>query len=81
MEDFKEFVSPIKLNLFLEVINKSKDGYHNLESLMTFCKFGDQIKIKKSNKFKFSIDGPFSKNLSTKSNIILNTISLLEKNI
>ena len=47
MEDFKEFVSPIKLNLFLEVINKSKDGYHNLESLMTFCKFGDQIKIKK----------------------------------
>ena len=79
MEDFKEFVSPIKLNLFLEVINKSKDGYHNLESLMTFCKFGDQIKIKKSTKFKFSIDGPFSKNLSTKSNIILNTIVLLEK--
>ena len=79
MEDFKEFVSPIKLNLFLEVINKSKDGYHNLESLMTFCKFGDQIKIKKSTKFKFSIDGPFSKNLSTKSNIILNTILLLEK--
>ena len=79
MRNFQEFLSPVKINLFLEVINKSNDGYHNLESLMTFCKFGDLIKIKKSTKFKFSIDGPFSKNLSTKSNIILNTVSLLEK--
>ena len=59
-----------KINLFLEVINKSKDGYHNLESLMTFCKFGDQIKIKKSTKFKFSIDGPFFKELVNKKVIL-----------
>ena len=79
MNDFEEFVSPVKLNLFLEVINKSNDGYHNLESLMTFCKFGDLIKIKKSDKFEFSIHGPFSKNLSIKNNIILDAVSLLEK--
>ena len=48
MKTFEEYLSPIKLNLFLEVINKTSDGYHQLESLMIFCKFGDFIKIKKS---------------------------------
>ena len=52
-------------------------GYHNLESLMTFCNCGDVIKIKKSNKFKFSIDGPFSKNLSNNQNIIIETVSVI----
>ena len=46
MQIFREFISPVKLNLFLEVINKTSDGYHELESLMIFCKFGDLIKIK-----------------------------------
>ena len=78
MKSFEEYLSPIKLNLFLEVINKTSDGYHQLESLMIFCKFGDFIKIKKSNKFLFSIEGPFSENLSTKQNIIIDTVSLLE---
>ena len=78
MKTFEEYLSPIKLNLFLEVINKTSDGYHQLESLMIFCKFGDFIKIKKSNKFLFSVEGPFSENLSTKQNIIIDTVSLLE---
>ena len=56
---FQQFLSPIKLNLFLEVINKTNDGYHNLE-FDVFCK-NDLIKIKKSNKFSFFIDGPFWK--------------------
>ena len=78
MKHFEEYLSPIKLNLFLEVIKKTSDGYHQLESLMIFCKFGDFIKIKKSNKFLFSIEGPFSENLSTRQNIIIDTVSLLE---
>ena len=78
MKTFEEYLSPIKLNLFLEVIKKTSDGYHQLESLMIFCKFGDFIKIKKSNKFLFSIEGPFSENLSTRQNIIIDTVSLLE---
>ena len=45
---------------------------------MTFCKFGDLINIRKSNEFIFSIDGPFSKDLSKKNNIILDAVSILE---
>ena len=29
-----------KIKFIFRGYNKSKDGYHNLESLMTFCKFG-----------------------------------------
>ena len=79
MKIFKDYLSPVKLNLFLEVVSRLDDGYHNLESLMTFCKLGDRIRIKKSNKFSFCIEGPFSDNLSKKKNIILQTISVFEK--
>ena len=66
IEKFQQYLSPAKLNLFLEVVSKCNNGYHNLISLMTFCKFGDLINIRKSNEFIFSIDGPFSKDLSKK---------------
>ena len=45
-------LSPVKINLYLEVLNKTKSGYHNLESLMTLCDCGDVINIKKDLKEK-----------------------------
>jgi len=61
---------PAKINLFLEVKNKRKDGYHDIESLMTFCEFGDLLSVKKSQKFVFRVNGPFSKELFGKYNLI-----------
>ena len=72
-------LSPVKINLYLEVLNKTKSGYHNLESLMTLCDCGDVINIKKASEFKLSIDGPFAKGLADKNNIILKSFSLIEK--
>ena len=40
-------ISPAKINLYLE-IKKRVDGYHDIESLMTFCQFGDVLKVEKS---------------------------------
>ena len=68
MNDDVTKLSHAKINLYLEVLEKTSDGYHNIESLMTFCDFGDIISIKKAKSFKFTIDGPFSKNLSQKDN-------------
>ena len=59
MKNLNKFISPAKLNLYLEVNNKRKDGFHNLESLMTFCDLGDVIKIERSNSFELKIKGPF----------------------
>ena len=72
MNDDLTKLSPAKINLYLEVLEKTSNGYHNIESLMTFCDFGDIIRIKKAKNFKFTIDGPFSKKLSLKDNVVLN---------
>ncbi len=79
MSGLKKYISPLKLNLFLHLINKNTDGYHNLESLMTFCEYGDFISVKKEKDFSFTIDGPFAKHLSKTDNIILDAVEVLEE--
>lgn len=37
--------APAKINLFLEVLNKRNDGFHNIESIMTSVDFGDTVSI------------------------------------
>ncbi len=71
--------SPAKLNLYLEIIDKDIDGYHNLESMMCFCDYGDSIAVSKSDDLTLKIDGPFSNFLEINDNIILRTISMLEQ--
>ena len=79
MSDNITKLSPAKINLYLEVLERTSSGFHNIESLMTFCDFGDIVNIKKEKSFKFTIDGPFSKNLSLDNNIINKSVSFVEK--
>ena len=62
-------LSPAKINLFLEVKNKRNDGYHDIQSLMTFCDFGDTLSVSKSKDFRIKLDGPFSSSLINKENL------------
>ena len=48
MESITVF-SPAKLNLFLAVTGRRADGFHDLLSLAATVKFGDELKIGKSN--------------------------------
>lgn len=41
--------SPAKINLFLEVLNKRQDGYHDIQSIMQTIDLKDTITIKKIN--------------------------------
>ena len=41
--------APAKINLFLHVLNKRDDGYHNIKSGITFINLFDEISIKKNN--------------------------------
>ncbi len=52
--------APAKINLFLHILGKRKDGYHNLESLVAFADVGDSVEIKPADSFSFQITGPFS---------------------
>lgn len=66
-----------KINLFLKVLNKRKDGYHNIESLMTHINLYDLLKVKKSRVFRITCNDtniPIDEN-----NIITKTFSLIRK--
>ena len=41
-----KFFAPAKLNLFLKILNKRKDGYHNLQSVFQLIDLKDDIFIK-----------------------------------
>ena len=43
---YSKFLAPAKLNLFLKIINKRKNGYHNLQSIFQLIDLQDEIFIK-----------------------------------
>ena len=81
MKNFK-IKSFCKINLYLRVIKKLNNGYHNMISLITFCDLYDVITISKirNPKDKISFSGQFKKNISKKSNTVTKILNLLRKN-
>lgn len=47
--------SPAKLNIFLEVLGKRSDGYHELETVMVRTKFCDQLTFERTNSSTISL--------------------------
>ena len=70
-----------KINLFLRVLKKANNGYHNINSLITFCEPFDLISIHKTNSFddKISFSGKFKKGISKKSNTATKILNLLRR--
>ena len=68
-----------KINLFLRVIKKLNNGYHNIMSLITFCDLHDVISISKirSLKDKISFSGKFKKGINKKKNTVIKVLNLL----
>ena len=52
--------SPAKLNLFLKIIDKRKDGYHNLRSGITLINLYDEVSAEESSAFKVKYIGKFA---------------------
>ncbi len=77
---FEKINSWAKINLSLNVIKKLSNKFHNIESLITFIKICDEIKIKILNEreHKIYFTGKFSKGIP-KNNTILKLLKLLEK--
>lgn len=55
--DTIEFKSYAKINLFLHVLKKRNDGYHNIVSLLSRINLFDKIIFKKSDEFKVIYNG------------------------
>ncbi len=79
----KAILCPAKINLFLHILGKRNDGYHILESLVTFSNFGDYLSYSpKSNGSPLNITGEFAANLrqfNIQDNLILKAVTAFEK--
>jgi len=71
-----------KINLFLKVIKKLNNGYHNIASLITFCDLHDVISISKirDSKDKISFSGKFKEGINKKFNTATQILNLLRRN-
>ena len=67
-----------KINLFLNVFDKTKDNLHNLNSLVCFISLYDEISISENKEFSLKVKGPF-KNFITDKNIIKKTVQSYSK--
>jgi 4-diphosphocytidyl-2-C-methyl-D-erythritol kinase len=56
-----ERCAPAKLNLFLHVTGKRADGYHLLDSLVTFCDVADRVSVQAASSLTLSVTGPFAR--------------------
>lgn len=63
-----------KVNLALHVIGKKQNGFHELDSLVCFPQFGDQVTCRRSSVSSLSISGDFSNKISVSGNLILKTL-------
>ena len=57
--------APAKVNLYLHLLNRRPDGYHDLDSLIVFADVFDQIEAVPSNRLGLKLQGPFAPALET----------------
>ena len=51
--------APAKINLALAVVGQRADGYHLLDSLVTFTAFGDRLGLSPAEEDRFTLSGRF----------------------
>lgn len=73
--------SPAKLNLFLEVLGKRPDGYHDLDTVMLTVDLFDQIEFSAASQLKLSISKTTPGNLSETDNLVLKAALLLRNSV
>lgn len=57
-------IAPAKLNLFLHVLGRREDGYHLLESLVSFATCADRLTLEPAAPLGLTVSGPFAAGLA-----------------
>ncbi|GHE85128.1 4-(cytidine 5'-diphospho)-2-C-methyl-D-erythritol kinase [Thalassotalea profundi] len=77
-EPFYIFPAPAKLNLFLHIVGRRDDGYHELETLFQFLDYNDQIEIAINQSGEINLLTPIA-GVEAKDNLIVKAALLLKK--
>ncbi|MBN1383641.1 MAG: 4-(cytidine 5'-diphospho)-2-C-methyl-D-erythritol kinase [Elusimicrobia bacterium] len=78
--------APAKINLFLDILNKRKDGYHNLKTVFQRVSLFDDISIKETESgIKVSCDDPGiptgKENIAYKAAVLVKKYSRIKKGV
>ena len=74
---FHQFSSPAKLNLFLHIVGKRSDGYHQLETLFQFIDRCDILEIRTTDDPSISLMTPI-KGIAKEDNLIFKAAKRLQ---
>ena len=69
-------LAPAKINLFLRICGKNNAGYHLLDSLVAFTKYGDNLSIYPADHDELVLTGEFAGavNTPTKNNLVIRAL-------
>lgn len=77
--------APAKINLYLHVLGRRPDGYHDLDSLVAFATLHDVITAAPSDDLTLGVEGPFANELSNAiggtDNLMLRAARLLAEHV
>ena len=73
--------APAKLNLYLHVTGRRADGYHELDSLVTFAALGDTLEIAPAETLELGLSGPFASSLGEGDNLAVQAAAALAERL
>ena len=73
--------APAKLNLYLHVTGRRADGYHELDSLVTFTALADTLEIAPAETLDLTVTGPFADALDTGDNLAARAATALAERL
>ncbi len=74
-----ELTARAKLNLYLHVLGRRADGYHELDGLVAFAAYGDWLRIEPAGELTLEVEGPFAESLTGGGeNLVLRAARLLK---
>lgn len=71
---------PAKINIFLNIIGKKSDGYHQLESIFLPIELSDYIEVKPASAFKLITSGKYQNKIKNSENILIKILEYFKKN-
>ena len=74
---FHQFSSPAKLNLFLHIVGRRKDGYHELETLFQFVDHSDTLEIRATHSPEIKLLTPIE-GVAEQDNLIYKAAKILQ---
>ena len=78
MDEQTVVLAPAKLNLALHVTGRRADGYHLIDSLVGFTRFGDRVTISPSTEDRFEMTGPYAAGLpADDGNLVLRALKAM----